>query len=154
MQRKTTSAAENTKADLALSLSVKSQSGRASTKGSKEMDCVSSLLCFLRPLSLVVSAVEAREGDSIPSVEFKARVIDLDSRHSNPFKWKCVTTEDLFRGKRSVLFAVHGAFTPACSVSHLPGYRNNYELIKSLGIDEVYCISVNDAFVMRQWVRI
>lgn len=50
-----------------------------------------------------------------------------------------------------MLFALPGAFTPTCSSTHLPGYEAAYEEIKSLGVDEVYCLSVNDAFVMRQW---
>lgn len=62
-----------------------------------------------------------------------------------------MTTDDLFKGKRSVVFALPGAFTPTCSSTHLPGYEKNYEKIKSLGVDEIYCLSVNDAFVMRQW---
>ena len=49
------------------------------------------------------------------------------------------------------LFSLPGAFTPTCSSTHLPGYENAYDEMKSLGIDEVYCLSVNDAFVMRQW---
>jgi thioredoxin-dependent peroxiredoxin len=62
-----------------------------------------------------------------------------------------VTSYDLFQGKRVVVFALPGAFTPTCSTTHLPGYEKNYETIRSLGVDEVYCLSVNDAFVMRQW---
>lgn len=62
-----------------------------------------------------------------------------------------LTTEDYFKGKRVVLFALPGAFTPTCSSSHLPGYEAHYEDILKEGIDEVYCLSVNDAFVMRQW---
>jgi len=62
-----------------------------------------------------------------------------------------LTTDDYFKGKRVVLFALPGAFTPTCSTSHLPGYEAAYSDILSLGIDEVYCLSVNDAFVMRQW---
>ena len=50
-----------------------------------------------------------------------------------------------------VLFALPGAFTPTCSSTHLPGYEEWYEEIKSQGVDEIYCLSVNDAFVMRQW---
>ena len=91
------------------------------------------------------------EGSRIPSVTFKARVRDSSIEGPNPFKWKDITTEDLFSYKRVVLFALPGAFTPTCSNTHLPGYEHNYDLIKSLGIDEIYCLSVNDAFVMRQW---
>jgi len=69
----------------------------------------------------------------------------------NPFDWKDRTTADYFAKKRVVLFSLPGAFTPTCSTSHLPGFENAYEKLGSLGIDDVYCLSVNDAFVMRQW---
>jgi peroxiredoxin len=69
----------------------------------------------------------------------------------NPFTWKDVTTEDLMKGKRVVIFALPGAFTPTCSSTHLPGYEEHYASIKACGVDEIYCLSVNDAFVMRQW---
>mmetsp|Transcript_23914 Transcript_23914/g.32753 ORF Transcript_23914/g.32753 Transcript_23914/m.32753 type:complete len:214 (-) Transcript_23914:75-716(-) len=90
-------------------------------------------------------------GEVVPTITFKARVRDEAIGGPNPFTWKDVTTLDLFKGKRVVLFALPGAFTPTCSSSHVPGYEKNYEKLKSLGIDEVYCLSVNDAFVMRQW---
>ncbi len=61
------------------------------------------------------------------------------------------TTEDLFAGKKVVLFAVPGAFTPTCSNSHLPGYVVKFDELKSKGVDEVICLSVNDAFVMDAW---
>jgi len=91
-----------------------------------------------------------KEGDAVPSVTFKTRV-RIDSAVENPFDWKDVTSEDLFQGKRCILFSLPGAFTPTCSNTHLPGYEASYDEIKSLGVDEVYCLSVNDAFVMRQW---
>ena len=93
-----------------------------------------------------------KEGDRVPTVTFKTRtrVDDTDSS-DNPFGWKDLTTDDCFKGKRVVVFAIPGAFTPTCSSTHLPGYEDKYEEILSLGIDEVYCLSVNDAFVMRQW---
>ena len=90
-------------------------------------------------------------GDAVPNVVFKARVRDPSAGGENPFKWKDVTSESLFKGKRCVVFALPGAFTPTCSSTHLPGYEKHYDEIKKCGIDEVYCLSVNDAFVMRQW---
>ena len=66
------------------------------------------------------------------------------------FGWKDVSTKDLFKGKRVVLFSLPGAFTPTCSSTHLPGYEERYDDIKKLGVDEIYCLSVNDAFVMRK----
>ena len=90
-------------------------------------------------------------GQTIPSVTFKARVRNAALGGSNPFEWKDVTTDDLFKGKRVVIFSLPGAFTPTCSSTHLPGYESSYDAIKALGVDEIYCLSVNDAFVMRQW---
>jgi len=90
------------------------------------------------------------EGASVPSVTFKTRA-RTSSSDENPFDWKDVTSEDLFAGKRCVIFSLPGAFTPTCSNTHLPGYEEMHDEIKSAGIDEVYCLSVNDAFVMRQW---
>ena len=90
------------------------------------------------------------EGATVPSVVFKTRV-RVDSADENPFDWKDVTSETYFKGKRVVVFSLPGAFTPTCSSTHLPGYEKLYDEIKGLGVDEVYCLSVNDAFVMRQW---
>lgn len=62
-----------------------------------------------------------------------------------------VTTQDLFAGKRVVLFSLPGAFTPTCSTFQLPGFELDYQKFKDAGIDEVYCVSVNDAFTMNAW---
>jgi len=91
-----------------------------------------------------------KEGETIPSVTFKTRT-RIDSDVENPFDWKDLTSEDLFKGKRCVIFSLPGAFTPTCSSTHLPGFESKYEEILAQGVDEVYCLSVNDAFVMRQW---
>ncbi|AFY91714.1 peroxiredoxin [Chamaesiphon minutus] len=87
----------------------------------------------------------------VPNVVFKTRVRDESVEGPNPYKWQDTTTQDIFAGKRVVVFSLPGAFTPTCSTSHLPGYDAAYDEIKSLGIDEIYCVSVNDAFVMFQW---
>ena len=63
------------------------------------------------------------------------------------------TTDDYFSGKRVVLFSLPGAFTPTCSSQQLPGFEEKYNDIKSKGIDEVYCISVNDSYVMNAWAE-
>jgi len=62
-----------------------------------------------------------------------------------------ITTEDIFAGKKVVLFAVPGAFTPGCSLTHLPGYVVNADKIKASGVDSIVCMAVNDAFVMDAW---
>ena len=87
----------------------------------------------------------------VPHVTFKTRVRNDALGGPNPFEWKDVTTDDIFKGKRVVLFALPGAFTPTCSSTHVPGYEEHYEEIKAQGIDEVICLSVNDAFTMYQW---
>ncbi|MBK6288090.1 MAG: peroxiredoxin [Gammaproteobacteria bacterium] len=62
-----------------------------------------------------------------------------------------ISTDDIFGGKKVVLFAVPGAFTPTCSAAHLPGYVVNADKIKAKGVDTIVCMSVNDAFVMGAW---
>lgn len=87
----------------------------------------------------------------VPNVVFKTRVRDESIGGDNPFRWQDVTTDDIFKGKSVVVFALPGAFTPTCSSTHLPGYEEHYDELKAKGIDEVYCLSVNDAFTMFQW---
>jgi len=87
----------------------------------------------------------------VPSITFKTRVRDESVEGPNPFRWQDVTSDEIFKGKKVVLFSLPGAFTPTCSSTHLPGYEAAYDELKSLGVDEVYCLSVNDAFVMFQW---
>ena len=83
-----------------------------------------------------------REGYEIPQVEFIFR-------ESGEFVKR--TSADLFNGKRVVVFSLPGAFTPTCSAYQLPGFEEKYDDFKALGIDEIYCISVNDGFVMNAW---
>jgi peroxiredoxin len=64
-----------------------------------------------------------------------------------------ISTDELFKGKKVVLFAVPGAFTPTCSMNHLPGYVKNAAAIKAKGVDTIACMSVNDTFVMDAWAR-
>ncbi len=90
------------------------------------------------------------ENMTLPEVTFKTRV-RVENNDENPFEWKDMTTADYFAGKKCVLFSLPGAFTPVCSASHLPRYEELYDEFKKLGVDEVYCLSVNDAFVMRKW---
>lgn len=87
----------------------------------------------------------------IPEAIFHIRVRNKALGGDNPFEWQSVESNKLFTKQRVVLFAVPGAFTPACSENHLPGYEEQYEEFTQLGIDRIICLSVNDAFVMRQW---
>ncbi|MBD2256457.1 peroxiredoxin [Pseudanabaena sp. FACHB-2040] len=87
----------------------------------------------------------------VPNVVFKTRVRDESVGGPNPYRWQDLSTQDIFGGKRVVVFSLPGAFTPTCSSSHLPRYEELYEEIKAQGVDAVICLSVNDAFVMFQW---
>ena len=81
-------------------------------------------------------------GDKIPAAKLQIKTKD---------GVQTKTTDEIFSGKRVVLFALPGAFTPTCSAKHLPGFVNNHQALKSKGIDSVACLSVNDAFVMDAW---
>ena len=89
--------------------------------------------------------------NTAPQVTFKTRVRDESIGGDNPFRWQDVTTDDLFKGRKVIVFALPGAFTPTCSSTHAPRFDELYDEFKALGIDEIYCLSVNDAFVMYQW---
>ena len=90
---------------------------------------------------------------TVPNVVFKTRVRDESVDGENPFRWEDKATADIFAGKSIIIVALPGAFTPTCSSTHLPGYENKYQELKLKGIDEVYCLSVNDAFTMFQWAK-
>jgi peroxiredoxin len=90
-------------------------------------------------------------GSKVPNVIFKTRVRDETIEGPNPFKWYDLSSDELFAGKKVVVFALPGAFTPTCSSTHAPGYEDNFEEFKNLGVDKVVCLSVNDAFVMYNW---
>ena len=81
-------------------------------------------------------------GDKIPSVTIQHKTADGIQQ---------VSTDEFFAGRKVVLFAVPGAFTPTCSQKHLPGFVANADAIKAKGVDEIACVSVNDAFVMDAW---
>jgi peroxiredoxin (alkyl hydroperoxide reductase subunit C) len=86
--------------------------------------------------------MSVKVGDSIPSMKLMMGTAE------GP---KEVSTDDLFKGKKVVMFAVPGAFTPTCSVKHLPGFVQNADAIKAKGVDSVICVAVNDVFVMGAW---
>ena len=83
-------------------------------------------------------------GKQVPNVTFHTQ---------QDGKWVDVTTDDLFKGKKVVLFALPGAFTPTCSSMHLPRYNELAEDFKKLGVDDIVCVSVNDTFVMNAWAK-
>ena len=83
-----------------------------------------------------------KAGDKIPSIELKTMTSDGPDG---------ITTDDLFNGKKVILFGLPGAFTPTCSAKHVPGYVQYADAIKAKGVDTIACISVNDAFVMGAW---
>lgn len=83
-----------------------------------------------------------REGQRVPQTTFRMR---------RDHEWVDVTTEDIFKGRTVVVFALPGAFTPTCSSTHVPRYNQLAPAFKRQGVDEVVCISVNDAFVMNEW---
>lgn len=89
--------------------------------------------------------------DTVPTVTFKTRVRNDALGGPNPFEWKDLSTDELFKGKKVVVFSLPGAFTPTCSTSHLPRYEELYDEFTALGVDRIVCLSVNDAFVMYQW---
>jgi glutaredoxin-like protein len=84
------------------------------------------------------------EGKRVPSVTFRTR---------REHDWVNVTSEEIFAGKTVVVFSLPGAFTPTCSSSHVPRYNQLVPKFKENGVDDVMCISVNDAFVMNEWKR-
>ena len=96
-------------------------------------------------------------GQKLPEdITFHVRVRDenmVKNGEENPYIWQMVNSTDLFKDKRVVLFALPGAFTPTCSTYQLPDYDANYEMFKANGIDEIYCLSVNDSFVMNKWAE-
>lgn len=89
--------------------------------------------------------------NTVPNVVFKTRVRDESIGGDNPFRWQDVTSDDIFKNRKVVIVALPGAFTPTCSNTHLPGYDTKYQQFIDHGVDEIYCLSVNDAFTMFQW---
>ena len=107
----------------------------------------------MTPMTEAIQSSHAPDVTRVPQVTFKTRVRNDALGGPNPFEWCDLTSDDVFKGKRVVVFALPGAFTPTCSTSHLPRYEELYGAITAQGVDAVVCISVNDAFVMYQWGR-
>src|SRR5262245_5771528 len=95
------------------------------------------------PHHLEEDIMAIKAGDALPS--------DLKLKEMGDGGPKDVTVGELFKGRKVVLFAVPGAFTPTCSMKHLPGFVEQAEAIRKKGVDEIVCLSVNDAFVMGAW---
>ena len=85
----------------------------------------------------------------VPEVTFKTR----SKCHNGDYAWRDLTSAEIFGDRRVVVFSLPGAFTPTCSTYQLPGYEEKYDEFTALGIDAIYCISVNDAFVMNAWTK-
>lgn len=81
------------------------------------------------------------------------KIPDVDLMFREDSDFVPLSTTDLFAGKRVVLFGLPGAFTPTCSTYQLPGFEEKFEEFAELGIEEIYCVSVNDAFVMNAWAK-
>ena len=90
-------------------------------------------------------------GKKVPKVVFKARKREKNAKGKNKFSWHNLSSDKVFKRRRVVVFALPGAFTPTCSTTHLPGYEQKYQEIKKQNVDEIYCLSVNDAFVLFKW---
>jgi glutathione-dependent peroxiredoxin len=88
--------------------------------------------------------LENREGQRVPEVVFRVR---------EGGQWRDIHSRDVFAGRKVVVFALPGAYTPTCSTSHVPRYNELAPVFKQRGVDEIVCVSVNDAFVMEAWQR-
>ena len=93
------------------------------------------------------------KGNPVPQVTFKTRVRDESVGGPNPYRWQEATTDDYFAGRRVILFSLPGAFTPTCSTYQLPDFERLHDTFADHGIDDIYCVAVNDAFVMNAWGR-
>jgi peroxiredoxin len=94
-----------------------------------------------------------RIGSIVPAVNFKIRVRDDHIEGPNPYRWDDLNSYDIFAGKRVIVFSLPGAFTPTCSTYQLPGFERLWNEFFELGIDQIYCLSVNDAFTMNAWAK-
>lgn len=90
----------------------------------------------------------------VPDLVFKTRVRDESIGGDNPYRWEDVTISDLFTLKKCVVFSLPGAFTPTCSTMQVPGFEEMAPQFYERGVDEIYCVSVNDTFVMNKWAQL
>ena len=92
-------------------------------------------------------------GNKVPDVTFKTRVRDESIGGPNPYKWEDKTSADYFKGKKVVVFSLPGAFRPTGSTYQLPDLEKLAPEFKAKGVDDIFCVSVNDSFVMNQWAK-
>ena len=85
-----------------------------------------------------------KKGDKVPQIKFRVRELG---------EWQDKISDDYFRNKRVILFSLPGAFTPTCSLQQLPGFEKLHNVFKEHKVDDVYCLSVNDSFVMNAWAQ-
>ena len=90
-------------------------------------------------------------GDRLPEGRL-TETVEFDGQGC-PVNPKDLNVQELVKGKKIVIFGLPGAFTPTCSAKHVPGYVANFDALKKKGVNEIWCISVNDAFVMAAWMR-
>jgi peroxiredoxin len=93
------------------------------------------------------------EGKRVPDCTWHTRVRDPKVGGDNPYRWQDVSSDELFSGRKVIVFSLPGAFTPTCSTYQLPDFEKMHGEFKEKGIDDIYCISVNDSFVMNQWAK-
>jgi peroxiredoxin len=92
-----------------------------------------------------------KAGDTLPDGTLSEFIeIETEGCALGPNSFK---VSDLVKGKKIAIFGLPGAFTPTCSAKHVPGYVNNFDALKAKGVDEIWCVSVNDAFVMGAWAK-
>ena len=93
------------------------------------------------------------KGKRIPETIFNVRIRDDSVGGDNPYKWENISSNDIFSSKTVLMFSLPGAFTPTCSTYQLPDFEKLFDEFKNKGVDEIYCLSVNDSFVMNAWGR-
>jgi thioredoxin-dependent peroxiredoxin len=118
----------------------------------QEIKCTTFTCCAVNKVDYMKDLI----GTQVPEVTFKIRIPKetvTGTCSAIDAEWGTLSTDEIFKGKKVILFALPGAFTPTCSSTHLPGYEAKFEELKAMGIDDVVCLSVNDPFVMYEWGR-
>lgn len=91
---------------------------------------------------------------NLPDVKFQVSVRDDSLGGDNPYRWETKSTKDFFAGKKTILFSLLGSFTPTCSTYQLADFNKLYSEFQDADIEEIYCLSINDSFVMSTWTKI